>query len=113
MDQCNICYSNKDLIETTCKHLFCKTCIKSWLITNLKITCPMCRKVLIKVISDHVIDVNDYLLFHNNYFNKYRKYKNLFFDVYSYSFYLYIKFYTFKFKDKVYRNYNGKIYKIK
>lgn len=42
--ECGICY--KDVIDTKlpCKHSFCTSCIKKWLLDND--TCPYCRVVV-------------------------------------------------------------------
>jgi hypothetical protein len=112
-DYCNICYNIHNLIETSCGHLFCRECIEKWLLDNLKISCPLCRNNLVNVISDHVIHINEYYTFFDYYIEKYKNYKNLYFDIFYTHFDLYIIFFNYKIKNKVYRNYTGKVYKLK
>ena len=42
---CSICYTNKYLLETSCKHVFCYECLSKWF--SQKINCPYCRKNLL------------------------------------------------------------------
>jgi pyruvate formate-lyase activating enzyme-like uncharacterized protein len=43
-NNCPICFlDTKDNIILNCKHVFCESCIKEWLIKN-KNNCPICRK---------------------------------------------------------------------
>ena len=43
MEECNICYSEKEIfIILPCKHELCDTCFKSWIVRNQ--SCPFCRK---------------------------------------------------------------------
>ena len=47
---CQICYDdfeNNKLKITKCNHTFCKGCYNKWMETHN--TCPMCRKVIVKV----------------------------------------------------------------
>lgn len=46
--ECSICYKSLDItniVNTTCKHTYCKKCFFRWMKT--KTSCPMCRKNLI------------------------------------------------------------------
>lgn len=45
MEFCPICFEDKELKETKCKHKFCNECIDTWLL--MKNSCPLCRKELI------------------------------------------------------------------
>ena len=42
---CSVCYTNKYLLETSCKHVFCYECLSKWF--SQKINCPYCRKNLL------------------------------------------------------------------
>ena len=47
VNQCSICLKdnleeNNDNIRLSCDHIFCKSCIRTWLINNN--TCPYCRR---------------------------------------------------------------------
>ena len=112
-DYCNICYIDKEILETDCNHLFCKSCIGKWLNDEIKNTCPICRKNIRNIISKYIIDINYYNFFINNIEYKYRNYKNLYCDIFFKDIFVYIIFFNYKMKDKVYKNHTGKIYKVK
>ena len=42
--KCGICYCNKNIVKTNCKHYFCKSCLLTW--RNIKNNCPMCRTII-------------------------------------------------------------------
>jgi hypothetical protein len=45
--ECVVCYNevvHKKAFKTVCGHIFCKTCLKKWLLRNH--TCPLCRTQL-------------------------------------------------------------------
>ena len=45
-DPCSICFeSATNPVSTPCKHLFCLSCIDTWIKTG-KETCPLCRSRL-------------------------------------------------------------------
>ena len=61
MDQCGICYENKNLIGLNCKHNFCKPCLKRIIETkknnpddNSLIPCPYCRQDIIKTKNKNI-----------------------------------------------------------
>ena len=44
---CYICYSNcNEMIITPCQHVYCKSCVHSWIMTKKSI-CPYCRQIII------------------------------------------------------------------
>jgi len=48
-EECPICLNNissLDKITTKCNHIYCKTCLKSWL--EEKDSCPICRHTISK-----------------------------------------------------------------
>jgi hypothetical protein len=68
LTNCNICYNNNNIINTSCKHIFCIDCIYKWI--KIKCICPCCRSNLNKyeIINDIYIinnidenNVNEYI----------------------------------------------------
>jgi hypothetical protein len=50
VDECPICYENKNLLETKCKHKFCSECL-----FNIN-SCALCRTMLINDEDDDRIE---------------------------------------------------------
>jgi hypothetical protein len=60
--QCSICFNefhkDTEVYQTSCMHIFCRTCLDTWL--NNENNCPMCRKELIskKKMIIYLVDIN-------------------------------------------------------
>lgn len=61
MEECGICYENKNLIGLNCKHKFCKPCLKKIIETKQNneedaslVNCPYCRQVFIKTDNKYI-----------------------------------------------------------
>lgn len=51
---CSICFESVQAsceFETSCRHIFHKSCMSEWIVQCDKNTCPMCRRV---IFNDHV-----------------------------------------------------------
>ncbi len=47
--ECFICLSNpKNPVATSCGHIFCWKCLKSWMDSQDKLSCPVCKNGIIK-----------------------------------------------------------------
>jgi len=42
--ECGICYTDNDILETNCNHLFCTKCLITWM--AIKNSCPVCRSFI-------------------------------------------------------------------
>jgi len=61
-EDCVICYlPNVELVSVSCNgtHVFCKSCIENWLLTQGKDIYPNCRESILQPINDANADANN------------------------------------------------------
>lgn len=50
INKCIICFERYIQTELSCNHkIMCYRCVYEWFINNKKNTCPLCRKIVIKI----------------------------------------------------------------
>lgn len=54
---CSVCSAGTIQLQTECKHSFCESCLKSWMVEHQKSTCPICRSV-VKLLVPFQSDAN-------------------------------------------------------
>ena len=59
-EDCSICFNEMDdPVQTPCKHIYCKSCISTWLEGDRRNTCPLCKAVLFALSEAETLTATD------------------------------------------------------